>query len=389
MFLTLQSLGGSGPISIGDILDDFIRNRFGEDSYARMDGEIVRSKKKAALNLFNNKESGNFVCLIDNRACLPDIKLSSVDTVVIFDSDWNPVNDLRALQKITINSQYEPLKVFRLYSPCTVEEKALILAKQGATLDSNIQNINWSTCHKLLKWGAYRLFSRLDDTHAYKNTLLNDVFGELSDLMPNNSENGDPSYCSIISSVKENEGAYPRNISLLGENEARSMDNCQVRELLNNEPSPVFWTNLLEGRPLMEKHLCGSSQRSRRRAKRFDGLLENPEFEGDCLENKRRKTLNLGLISPPRRPRNRRKARLRIEEREPAGTASLVSCDDFSSLSSLECFRYIGVSLVEVMQHTGAATSIIGERPSEASSPTVQSQILHGVRILLPSHRVC
>ena len=62
------------------------------------------------LDLFN-KQSDKFVFLIESRACLRGIKLSSVDTIILFDSDWDPLNDLRTLQKINIDSQFEQLKL--------------------------------------------------------------------------------------------------------------------------------------------------------------------------------------------------------------------------------------------------------------------------------------
>ncbi|KAK3042547.1 hypothetical protein RJ639_001541 [Escallonia herrerae] len=58
VLILFQSIGGSGRDSIGDILDDFLRQRFGPDSYERVDGCLIPSKKQAALNKFNDKKSG-------------------------------------------------------------------------------------------------------------------------------------------------------------------------------------------------------------------------------------------------------------------------------------------------------------------------------------------
>lgn len=77
---------------MGDILDDFIRQRFGADSYERVDGGVIPSKKQSALNKFNN-EKNRFIFLLETRACLSSIRLSEVGTVIIFGSDWSPMND--------------------------------------------------------------------------------------------------------------------------------------------------------------------------------------------------------------------------------------------------------------------------------------------------------
>ncbi|OMO73589.1 SNF2-related protein [Corchorus olitorius] len=93
----LRSIGGSGRDSVGNILDDLICQRF-------------------------------------DRACHPSIKLSAVDVVILFDSGLEPQNDIKALHRISIGSQFEEIKIFRLYSSFTVEEKILILAKEAADL---------------------------------------------------------------------------------------------------------------------------------------------------------------------------------------------------------------------------------------------------------------
>ncbi|KAL7265076.1 hypothetical protein ACSBR1_002930 [Camellia fascicularis] len=81
VLILFQSIGSSGLISIGDILDDFVHQRFGKDSYARIDGgEIIPSKKQAALDLFNGGRSARkkYKCLprltdkIDNSICISD-----------------------------------------------------------------------------------------------------------------------------------------------------------------------------------------------------------------------------------------------------------------------------------------------------------------------------
>lgn len=287
-FMIWQSLGASGSYSIGDILDDFVYQRFGVDSYVRISaGAYVASKKQAALDMFNNKECGTFVLLIENRACLRSIKLSSVDTVILFDSDWDPRNDIRALERITIESQFEQLKVFRLYSSSTLEEKILILAKEGVTLDSNIRNLSRSTFQMLLIWGASYLFKQLDDFHGChtqinEEVFLNEVLCEFSGQLPCNGENSNPLNCSKISKVGQGGGVYPTNISLLGESHL----------VENNEPPVFFWTRLLEERHPQWKLLSESSQRTRRKVQSFDDSRNEPECKLNSVTKKRRNMVN-------------------------------------------------------------------------------------------------
>ncbi|GMY14764.1 chromodomain-helicase-DNA-binding protein 2-like isoform X2 [Fagus crenata] len=294
VLILFQSIGGSGRDSVGDTLDYFIHQRFGRDSCVRIDGRgYARSKKQAALNMFNDKKNGKFVFLLENRACLPSIKLSSVDTVILFGSDWDPQNDLRALHRISISSQFEQLKVFRLYSSCTVEEKVLILAKEGMALDSNIHSISSHTCHTLLNWGASYLFNKLDEFHgcdssdsgsnmSSEQTLLHDVLRELSTQLPYSGDNNDPSNYTIILKVPEG-GVNARDLSLLGE---RKM------QFLDNEPPSIFWTNLLEGRSPQWKFLLRPSQRIRRKVQYLHDSPKESEYENGVVTKKSRKMFN-------------------------------------------------------------------------------------------------
>ncbi|KAK4419210.1 hypothetical protein Salat_2333800 [Sesamum alatum] len=194
------------------------------------------------------------------------------------------MNDFRALQKIKLDSQFEQVKVFRLYSSYTVEEKVLILTKQGMTPEGKLVNIKHSTCQELLTWHASYLFKKLDEFHNFSaldthsiissgDSFLEDVFLELSTLLPNNENSDICKKNSFVLEVQLIGGTYPRNISLLGEVE--SMNNVSlVEELIVKEPPNVFWANLLEGRKPRWKHFSSQSLRTRKAVQRSDDLLE-------------------------------------------------------------------------------------------------------------------
>ncbi|KAK7245118.1 hypothetical protein RIF29_39952 [Crotalaria pallida] len=289
VILLFQSTSG-GSASIGDILDDVLCQRFGKDCYVRYDRLYTPPKKQAALDTFNSGESGKFVFLIENKACQSSVKLSSVDTVILYDSDWDPQNDLRALHRMSISSQFKQLNVFKLYSSFTVEERILMLAKEGIAPDSDMQYINRRTCHTLLKWGASHLFNKLDELHgsgtsvsaadiSSNESLLNDVMCELSSQLVCRGDDTDCHGWSFISRTQLNGWEYARNILLLGE---------RVMKKLDNTLHVFYWSDLLRGRHPQWKFLSVSSQRIRKTVKYFDQSQKESEDENDPIIRERR-----------------------------------------------------------------------------------------------------
>lgn len=107
-----QPVDNSEKICIGDIVDDLVDRRFGQDSYISI-GKICtkseRRKKKQSLEMFNNVETKKFSCLLDYRVCHSSVHLSCMDVAILFNGDWNSSNDIRALEKITIESHSQQL----------------------------------------------------------------------------------------------------------------------------------------------------------------------------------------------------------------------------------------------------------------------------------------
>ena len=62
----------------------------------RIDGSTDNLRRTHAMDHFNHPGSSDFVFLLSTRAGGLGINLATANTVVIFDSDWNPQNDLQA-----------------------------------------------------------------------------------------------------------------------------------------------------------------------------------------------------------------------------------------------------------------------------------------------------
>lgn len=76
-----------------DILEDFLEGL--GYRYERIDGGVNGQLRQEAIDRFNAPDSPQFVFLLSTRAGGLGINLATADTVIIYDSDWNPHNDIQ------------------------------------------------------------------------------------------------------------------------------------------------------------------------------------------------------------------------------------------------------------------------------------------------------
>ncbi|CAD6888412.1 unnamed protein product [Tilletia laevis] len=116
-----------------DILSDYMRER--GYIHQRLDGTVSSEMRRKAIQSYNKEGSPDFAFLLSTRAGGLGINLASADTVIIFDSDWNPQNDLQAMARAhRLNSKFH-VNVFRLLVKDTVEEDVLERAKRKMVLE--------------------------------------------------------------------------------------------------------------------------------------------------------------------------------------------------------------------------------------------------------------
>ena len=106
-----------------NVLEDYLNIR--GYKYCRFDGDTNLEEREKAINDFTQPNSDKFVFLLSTRAGGLGINLMTADTVVLYDSDWNPQVDLQAMDRAHRIGQKNTVMVYRLICENTVEEKMI------------------------------------------------------------------------------------------------------------------------------------------------------------------------------------------------------------------------------------------------------------------------
>ncbi|XP_068658521.1 protein CHROMATIN REMODELING 5-like isoform X2 [Aristolochia californica] len=124
-----------------DILAEYLSLRGFQ--FQRFDGSTRADLRHQAMEHFNAPGSEDFCFLLSTRAGGLGINLATADTVIIFDSDWNPQNDLQAMSRAHRIGQQEVVNIYRFVTSKSVEENILERAKKKMVLDHLvIQKLN-------------------------------------------------------------------------------------------------------------------------------------------------------------------------------------------------------------------------------------------------------
>lgn len=116
-----------------NILEDYSRELRGWN-VCRIDGSVPQDSRRQQIYDFNNDASYNLF-LLSTRAGGQGINLASADTVILFDSDFNPQQDLQAQDRCHRIGQTRPVIVYRLATKDTVEESLLMSADAKRRLE--------------------------------------------------------------------------------------------------------------------------------------------------------------------------------------------------------------------------------------------------------------
>ncbi|KAI8928134.1 SNF2 family N-terminal domain-containing protein [Entophlyctis helioformis] len=107
-------------------------------TYLRLDGHTKPEERTAMLKRFNNPDDPPFIFLLSTRAGGLGLNLQTADTVIIYDSDWNPHQDLQAQDRAHRIGQKKEVRILRLITTKSVEETILARAQYKLDIDGKV-----------------------------------------------------------------------------------------------------------------------------------------------------------------------------------------------------------------------------------------------------------
>ena len=154
-----------------DILNDYMLYR--NYNFLRIDGQTVGEERDQAVEDFNAPNSSYFVFLLSTRAGGLGINLATADTVILYDSDWNPQMDLQAQDRAHRIGQKKPVNVYRLVTENTIEEQIIeratfklhldaVVIQQGR-LAAQAKALSKDEMLQMIRFGADQIFRSKDE----------------------------------------------------------------------------------------------------------------------------------------------------------------------------------------------------------------------------------
>ncbi|CAI2167553.1 2721_t:CDS:10 [Funneliformis geosporum] len=222
--------------TIMTIMEDYLNWR--GYTFLRLDGSTKADDRSALLKQFNDPNSPHFIFLLSTRAGGLGLNLQTADTVVIFDSDWNPHQDLQAQDRAHRIGQTKEVRILRLICQKSIEETILARAQYKLDIDG-----------KVIQAGKFDQKSTAEEREAFLRSLL-EIELELFKEIDINRQNEEEKLW------KDSAGEGPLPARLIQENEL-----------------PEVYKKEYETRPF-DSTEYGRGQRQRKEVYYTDGLTD-------------------------------------------------------------------------------------------------------------------
>ncbi|KAI3386866.1 hypothetical protein SNEBB_004512 [Seison nebaliae] len=157
-----------------DILQDYCE--FRKWKYSRLDGTLKVDERKEAIERFvqGDNDHDSFIFLMSTRSGGVGLNLTVADTVIFYDSDFNPQNDMQAMARVHRIGQRKNVQVIRLCVKNSIEEIIVRRAVEKKKLSEKLLNdsekigqdkigVKSSEIRDILIFGVHKLFETRED----------------------------------------------------------------------------------------------------------------------------------------------------------------------------------------------------------------------------------
>uniref|UniRef100_A0A7E5A0P2 DNA helicase n=1 Tax=Panagrellus redivivus TaxID=6233 RepID=A0A7E5A0P2_PANRE len=243
-----------------DILEEFCECE--GYKYERLDGSITGSVRQESIDRFNAPNAQQFVFLLSTRAGGLGINLATADTVIIYDSDWNPHNDIQAFSRAHRIGQKTKVMIYRFVTRNSVEERITSVAKKKMLLTHLVvragigqkgPSMSKTELDDVLRWGTEELFKDEEPTtdgekKPGENEIIwdDDAVDALLDRTV--GEAPKPEEGEKKKEHWTNEYLSSFKVAQYVTREADEEEEPEEREVIAeevNEPDPEYWEKLL------------------------------------------------------------------------------------------------------------------------------------------------
>uniref|UniRef100_A0A8C7JHL1 Chromodomain helicase DNA binding protein 4a n=1 Tax=Oncorhynchus kisutch TaxID=8019 RepID=A0A8C7JHL1_ONCKI len=284
-----------------DLLEDFLENE--GYKYERIDGSITGGMRQEAIDRFNAPGALQFAFLLSTRAGGLGINLATADTVIIYDSDWNPHNDIQAFSRAHRIGQNKKVMIYRFVTKASVEERITQVAKKKMMLThlvvrpglgSKTGSMSKQELDDILKFGTEELFKdelgkgdKEGENKEEDSQVIHYDDMAVDRLLDRNQESETPEETEI-GSMNEYLGSFKVAQYVVKDEEEE--EEVQ-REIIKQEESvdPDYWEKLLRHHYEQQQEdlarNLGKGKRIRKQVNYNDGSQEDRgKVSGLCTE---------------------------------------------------------------------------------------------------------
>ncbi|XP_069804984.1 chromodomain-helicase-DNA-binding protein 5 isoform X2 [Dendropsophus ebraccatus] len=291
-----------------DLLEDFLE--YEGYKYERIDGGITGGLRQEAIDRFNAPGAQQFCFLLSTRAGGLGINLATADTVIIYDSDWNPHNDIQAFSRAHRIGQNKKVMIYRFVTRASVEERITQVAKRKMMLThlvvrpglgSKSGSMTKQELDDILKFGTEELFKDDVEDHHCGNLTVCKKTGDNKDVEDSSVIHYDD---GAISKLLDRNQDATEDTEIQNMNEylssfkvaqyvVREDDGVEEveREIIKQEENvdPDYWEKLLRHHYEQQQEdlarNLGKGKRIRKQVNYNDASQEDQEWQDELSDN--------------------------------------------------------------------------------------------------------